>query len=229
MAHSRLLFVSLSLVAGAVLSACIPGIPADTQSGGNAPLIADLDLAGTPFVIAAGDSAQEITVSLRGPNKGAGERGGATGMFTAVGGTYCVIIDPANVWEGSTGTATSALDDGDADLYVGRASDYDGTPGKRMGDFHADYIDALGVPHDIDENLCQQFDLNGLPGAHAGKATIEYCAIETEAGVPYIVKAETLSVPPMTDILKVAMRVSIGPCLGAGGAPFDENTLSGDN
>jgi len=228
MAHSRLLALSVAFSAVAI-AACIPGIPADTQSGGNAPLVVDLDEAGTPFVVAPGDSAAEITISVRGPNKGSGERGGITGMFTAVGGTYCVIIDPANIWEGPNGAADAALDDGDADLFVGRASDYDGTPGKRIGDFHADYVDALGIPHDIDENLCQQFDLNGLPGAHSGKASIEYCAIETEAGVPYIVKAETLAVPPNGDILKVAMRVSTGPCLGAGGAPFDENTLTGDN
>ena len=219
----------LTLAAAAlVAAACIPSLPSDTQAGGAAPLVTDLDLAGTPFMIAAGDTAQEVTVSVRGPDKGKNERGGITGSFTAVGGQYCIIVDPANVWEGPNAAQDSALDDGDTDLYVGRAADYTGSPGSTIGDFKADYVDKLGVPHEIDENLCVQSDLNGLPGGHAGAGTLEFCTIETQAGVPYIVKSDTISVPVIGGVLKVAMRVSTGPC-GTGDFTPTENTLTGDN
>lgn len=221
-----------ALAGGIAVSACIPSIPADTQSAGNAPLNVDLDDAGTPFVVMPGDTAQEVTVSVRGPNKGAGERGGITGSFTGNGGSYCVIMDPANVWEvpgTSQETPTSSLDDGDSDLYVGRAADYTGSLGTRIGDFVADYVDALGVPHEIDENLCVQGDLNGNPGGHSGKGSVEFCQIETQPNTPYVVKAETISVPVTGGVLKVAMRVSSGPCVNTTLNPIDENKLTGDN
>lgn len=206
----------------AALAACIPSIRGGLdQAGGDAPLVVDLD-ATTPLVLSV--SGTQVTTSVRGPNKGAGERGGVTGSFTGNGGPVCVIMDPANLWEGPTGGPTDPLDDGDSDLFVGRSADFTGSPGVRIGEFRADYLDALGVPHEIDENLCVQADLNGLPGGHGGAAAPEYCAIQTEAGVPYMLLAETISAPPSSQILKIAFRISIGNC-----PVVDENTLNGDN
>lgn len=221
---TRSTFLISLVVASTVasLAACIPSIRGGLdQAGGAAPLVVDLD-ATTPFVLSV--SGTEVNTTVRGPNKGAGERGGVTGSFLGNGGPVCVIMDPANLWEGPTGGPTDPLDDGDSDLFVGRSADFTGAPGIRIGEFRADYLDALGVPHEIDENLCLQVDRYGLPGAHGGAAAPEYCAIQTEAGVPYMVLAETISVPPQSQLLKIAFRVTIGNC-----QVVDEDTLSGDN
>lgn len=205
----------LSASALLFLVACEAPVPGGlSQYSGNDPLIVDMDE--TDPLVAGVQS--EATV--RGPNKGGGERGGLTGSFLGVGGPMCVILDPENEWEQDD----TPTDDGDMDLFVGRAADYTGTPGVTIGDFFGEYIDSLGVPHQLDQNLCYQVDINGVGGAHAGQGTAEFCTIQTDAGTPYIVLGETFSVPSDDDQLVVAVRVDVGGC-----PAIDETTLSGDN
>lgn len=193
----RLVFCCLLLVLPA---ACTP-FPEGLDTGGNAPLVVNLDDE-SPIEIG-----EENGATVRGPHKGIGERGGIAGSFLGVGGPMCVVIDP----EGDADD-DNYLDHGDADLTVGRAADYTGTPGRTVGEFSGEYVDALGVEHTLDQNLCIQIDLFGLPGAHAGAAKPEYCSIETDVGVPYILQAETFSVPPDDEMLTVAVIVLNGVC-----------------
>ena len=188
-------------------------IPQDINADGNAPLIVDLDVE-QPIV-----PNDETGATVRGPDKGNGERGGITGTFLGNGGPVCVILDPESSFVGS-----NHLDDGDMDLEAGRAADYTGTPGVKMGEFSGEYVDPLGVSHTLDQNLCLQLDYWGLPGGHAGAAQPEYCTIETDAGVPYIVKGETFSVPPDDEMLTVAISVLNGACPPG----ITESFLSGD-
>lgn len=203
-----------SLIGLAVLAAApaCGGIPRSVDTGGNAPLIVDLD-ATQPLVIGA-----ESGGTVRGPHKGRGERGGVTGTFLGNGGPMCVVIDPEGSFLGA-----NHLDDGDLDLFVGRAADYTGTPGITMGEFSGEYVDPLGVAHTLNQNLCIQYDLFGLPGAHAGAASPEFCTIETDAGVPYLMQGETFSVPPDDEMLTFAAAVFNGAC-----PQVTESTLTGD-
>ena len=228
MARSLLLPIVAAAAASVALAACIPSIPGNLdQAGGSAPLVADLDTSTVPLQIGTYTSGFQSVINLRGPNKGAGERGGMTASFVGDGGSYCVIIDPGNSWESPApgGDPLATLDDADSDLFVGRAADYTGTPGVKIGDFRADYVDSLGVRHDIDANQCIQTDRNTNTGAHSGAGTPEFCAIDTEAGVPYIVLAETIAAAPATQIDKLAVAVITGNCP----SPITENTLTGDN
>lgn len=198
-----------------LLGACDAPIPGGlTQSGGSEPLLVNLDET-DPFVIGV-----QSETTVRGPNKGGGERGGLTGSFVGVGGPMCVILDPENVWD----LDITVTDDGDMDLFVGRAADYSGTPGVVLGDFFGEFIDSLGIPHKLDQNLCLQTDVFGGGGAHAGQGTAEFCTVQTDAGTPYIVLGETFSVPTDDDQLTVAVRVDVGGC-----PAVDEDTLSADN
>ena len=208
----RFTFLALTLLA----AGCEPGVPGiDTH--GNAPLILDLDVE-DPITVSA---TSESGGTVRGPDKGRGQRGGFTGSFIANGGPVCVIIDP----EGSfAGGGPSHLDDGDSDLFVGRAADYTGTPGVTMGEFSGEYVDPLGVSHVLNQNLCTQYDYYGLPGAHAGSAAPEFCEVQTDTGVPFLVAGETFSVPPDDGMLAFAVQVRAGTC------PLVlESTLSGDS
>lgn len=203
------------LAAACFLAACEPGRPG-LDTTGNAPLILDLDVE-SPLTLSA---TAESGGTVRGPDKGDGERGGMTGSFLANGGPVCVIIDPEGTFSGG---GASHLDDGDIDLFVGRAADYTGTPGLSMGEFAGEYVDPLGVSHVLNQNLCTQYDYFGLTGAHAGSAAPEFCEVPTDAGVPYLVVGETFSVPPDDGLLSVAVQVRPGTC------PLVlESTLSGD-
>jgi hypothetical protein len=214
-----LLIASVATGLAAAAIGCSRAMPTEIdQSTGNAPLVVDLDTA-SPLTLSS-DGVGTV-VSVRGPNKGNGERGGITGSFTGTGGVVCVIMDPAAKWDPSD--PQTALDGGDIDLYVGKSANYSGEPGVAIGDFHAVYTDALGVDHVLDENQCIQTDRNGLPGAHAGTASPEFCPVTTEAGIVYTILGETISVPPVGKILKVATEVRNGPC-----PTVTENTLSGD-
>lgn len=209
--------IVLPLLSAAVLVvACSRPFPGVLQSGGDAPLIVDLD-ATSPIVVG---SASETTFTVRGPSKGAGEIGGATGTFVGSTSTsgMCVILDPENAWDGAYD------DDGDSELYVGLTADYTGTPGVRLGDFNGVYVDPLGVSHVLDKNLCVQFDQFGDPGAHGGLAAAEFCTVNTTPGSSYTVMSKTFSVPTNDDTLLNSVRVSDGPC-----PPIDECTLVADN
>lgn len=207
-------FRILSILAlPATLAACSPEVPGGiNQNGGDAPLVADLDTT-SPITIGS-----ESTVYLRGNARGSGEVGGFTGTFVGAGGPMCVIMDPENVWDGTYG------DDGDVDLYVGRAADYTGQPGLHIGDFIGEWIDDLGVAHPLDQNLCVQIDIFGGSGANAGLATPEYCTVNTDLGTRYIVLGRTWSAPLNDDVITVGVRVDNGAC-----APVTESTLGSDN
>src|SRR5207245_2851492 len=115
-------------------------LPDVDQSGGNAPLIVDLD--GTsPLMVTT--TSTEVSAKVRQAIKGSGETGGITGTFVGNGGPVCVVLDPENRWE----DGNSDNDDGDSDLFVGRASDYTGTPGVSIGGFTTDWVDPLGQHH----------------------------------------------------------------------------------
>lgn len=202
-------------VASLALAACEPGRPG-LDTGANAPLIVDLDVE-SPLTLS---DTEESGATVRGPAKGDGERGGITGTFIANGGPVCVIIDPEGTFAGG---GTSHLDDGDSDLFVGRAADYTGTPGISMGEFAGEYVDPLGVSHVLNQNLCTQYDYYGLPGAHAGAAAPEFCEVQTDAGVPFLVVGETFSVPPDDGMLTVAVQVRSGTC-----PSIVESTLGSD-
>lgn len=205
-------FVFASLLALGI-AACDPSLQG-LDTGGNAPLMVDLDVE-SPLTIS--DTA-ESGGTVRGPDKGKGQRGGITGSFVANGGPVCAIIDPEGTFAGG-----DHLSDGDMDLFVGRAADYTGTPGVAMGEFGGEYVDALGVSHTLNQNLCVQYDAFGLPGAHAGSASPEFCEIQTDAGVPYLIVGETFSVPPDDGMLTVAVQVRAGSCPG-----IIESTLNSD-
>lgn len=202
------------------LAACRVPVPEHLDpSIGNGPLTVDLG------ALVLSTSGEEVLGTVRGPDRGTGERGGVTASFIGRGGPVCVIMDPENVYEGSTAPDTEVTnDDGDIDLFVGLAADYTGTPGVVFGDFIAEYVDPLGVVHPFNQNLCVQTDVFGDPGAHAGMGTVEYCAIETVADTPYMVIGETWKVPVDDDLLSVAIRVTLGGCPGV-----NECTLLGDN
>jgi hypothetical protein len=208
MKRALFLFASLVAVAG-----CDPSLQ-NLDTHGNAPLIIDLDVE-SPITISATD---ETGGTVRGPDKGKGERGGITGSFIALGGPVCAIIDPEGTFAGGDHAS-----DGDMDLYVGRAADYTGTPGISMGKFGGEYVDALGVSHELNQNLCIQYDYFGLPGAHAGSASPEFCEVQTDAGVPYLLVGETFSAPPDDAMLTVAVQVRAGTC-----PTVTESTLESD-
>lgn len=212
--------VLLSAAAGLV--ACDPKLQ-NLDTGANQPLIVDLDQE-APIILSTETTnppvvdLHETGAILRGPDKGKGERGGITGTFVANGGPVCVIVDPEGSFQGS-----NHLDDGDIDLFVGRAADYTGTPGLTIGSFSGEYVDALGVSHALNQNLCVQYDYFGLPGSHAGAAAPEFCEFNTDAGVPYLVLGETFSVPPDDGMLTVSLQVRNGAC-----PLVTESTLDGD-
>jgi len=206
------------LIAGSAalaLAACERPLPGVLQNSGDAPLVVDLDTT-SPIALGA-----EETFDVRGPTKGHGEVGGATGTFIASTSTsgMCVILDPENQWLDS-----NYSDDGDIELFVGRTADYTGVPGQKIGDFHGEWVDPLGISHELDQNLCIQRDLFGDPGAHAGLGTAEFCTVDTTPGVSYTVLGTTFSVPSNDDVLRSSVEVLDGPC-----PAIDECTLVADN
>ncbi len=210
----------IALVFAGFLTACAVPVPEHLdQSGGNGPLLIDLDST-APITFGV-----ESVGTVRGPDRGSGERGGITASFVGPGGPVCIMMDPENVYEGNIGDDTTVTnDDGDIDLFAGRSADYTGTPGIVMGDFIGAYIDPLGVEHPLDQNLCVQTDVFGLSGSHAGFGTVEFCVLDTVAGTPYTIAGETWKAPIDDDLLTVAIRVDLGGC-----PIVTETTLNGDN
>ncbi len=166
---------------------------------------------------------------------GSGDIGGATATFTGTGGAMCAIVDPQTVWRDDwavthEGTVTDMAmadfiyDDGDLDMLVGMSADYTGTPGQTMGSFKRTFTDPLGVQREADFNLCLMFDRYGIAGAAAGRATPEWCTIQTVQGVEYTVALLTFSVPLDDDALRFALQLREGECP----AEVNECTLRGD-
>ena len=172
-----------------------------------------------------------------------GTRGGVTATVTATGSDLCIIVDPESVfWNQSVATngannaftwPDNATDDGDLDIQVGLAGYYTGTPGFEIGDFEQIYEDSLGTETAIEYNECTMLDINGRPGAAAGRGAPEYCTIETalHPDRSYMILLNTFSVP--LDDFKLDYAINVYD-VGEGGACsdiFDELLSSkfGDN
>ena len=166
---------------------------------------------------------------------GSGDLGGATATFTGTGDPICAIVDPQTVFHDDwvmtdSGEAVDSSmddylhDDGDLDLLLGMSADYSGTPGEVMGTFKRTFVDPLGVEREADFNLCIQYDSDGITGGTAGRATPEWCTVETVADVEYTVALLTFSVPMDDDSLRFALQLREGECP----VSVDECTLRGD-
>jgi hypothetical protein len=168
-----------------------------------------------------------IPASLHYGQLGAGENqgvfGGATYQFAGTGGRVCVVVDPEAVfWNRELSTQSSSLrykyddvysDDGDIDISVGLTAYYTGSPGEEIGDFQAVYTDPAGVSHELEFNECVQTGYFGDP-AHAGRATVEYCEIDTSLrpGIMYTVVLETFALPIDDSVLSFGTMVFDGRC-----------------
>lgn len=165
-----------------------------------------------------------------------GAQSGVTFTFRGTGDKVCVVVDPEAVYWNRSVAATSPsptysypdnyLDDGDLDLYVGLSANYTGSPGIELGDFEGQYTDSLGNVVTIEYNLCETTGYYGQTPAHAGRATVEYCTIDTEGreGIEYTVLLKTFSLPIDDSILSFATVVYEGSCRN-----IDECTLPGES
>lgn len=154
-----------------------------------------------------------------GENENPGQWGGATFTFQGTGGTVCVIVDPEAVfWVQSVDARSPAdgylcednnYDDGDLDLEVGLSAYYNGTPGVSIGNFEQIYEDSLGNEVAFEANECLMNGQRGQPGAHAGRATPEFCAIDTSLhpGRDYTVLLRLWSVPSDDYVVHYAATV----------------------
>lgn len=144
-------------------------------------------------------------------------KGGATAQFLGTGGPVCVIIDPEAVfWNQSItkepGTYTyqdNFQDDADLDLYVGISAYYTGSPGVEIGNFELPYTDPAGIEHYLDFNECNR-DIAG----HAGRASVEYCDIDTtnRAGIPFTILMRTWALPLDDGIINYGVAVVNASC-----------------
>lgn len=160
--------------------------------------------------------------SVRTPDLG--KKGGATFTFEGTGGWVCVIADPETVFWNQSISAAGANpryaypdfynDDGDVDLFAGLSSYYTGSPGVELGDFTGIYTDSTGRQIEIEYGECSQVGYQGQTDAHSGRATVEYCDINTDEreSVEYTVVAETFSVPLDDGILSYGALVVEGRC-----------------
>ncbi|MFZ5478449.1 MAG: hypothetical protein ACOZNI_16895 [Myxococcota bacterium] len=149
--------------------------------------------------------------------------GGATFQFEGTGDVVCVVVDPEAVfWNFSVSSdqagkykyADHYPDDGDIDLRVGLSAYYTGSPGVEIGSFEASYTDPSGVEHQLQFDECQQSGFQGATEVHAGRATVEYCSIDTatRAGIMYTVLLETYSLPIDDSIVSFGAVVLEGSC-----------------
>jgi len=159
-----------------------------------------------------------------------GQVGGATFTFTGNGEEVCLIVDPETVfWAQSIapGANTEANykypdfynDDGDLDMFSGLSSYYTGSPGVELGDFKGQYTDSLGQQIEIEYGECFQTGAQtGMNDAHAGRATAEYCSIDTDQreGIEYTVVLETVSVPLDDGVMSFGAVVIEGRCARLG-------------
>ncbi len=149
-----------------------------------------------------------------------GQRGGATFTFTGTGDELCIVVDPETVfWSQSIAPGNRQdnyaypdyyNDDGDLDLFAGMSSYYTGSPGVEIGDFTGYYTDSKGELVEIEYGECFQTGAQtGMDNAHAGRATTEYCTIDTDqkAGVEYTVVLDTFSVPLDDGVLSFGVAV----------------------
>ncbi|MFT5682545.1 MAG: hypothetical protein ACI8RZ_003463 [Myxococcota bacterium] len=155
-----------------------------------------------------------------------GETGGATLTFEGTGGDVCLVVDPETVfWNQAVASGTSQTnfsypdreeDDGDIDMYAGLSAYYTGSPGVEIGDFTGFYTDSLGNQIAIEYGLCTQVGSLGQSDAHSGRATTEFCTIDTSnhVGVEFTVVLETFSVPLDDGLLSFGVMAREGSCAG---------------
>jgi hypothetical protein len=153
----------------------------------------------------------------------AGVKGGATLTFKGTGAEVCVVVDPETVfWNASVAAVAPderyaypdlEEDDGDMDLFVGLSSYYTGSPGIEIGDFKGFYTDSLGTEIEIEYGECIQTS-SYTNTAHSGRASVEYCTINTRnrEGVEYTVVLESFSIPLDDGSLGFAAMVIDGAC-----------------
>jgi len=155
----------------------------------------------------------------------AGVKGGATFTFRGTGDRVCVVTDPETVfWNTAVASinpndnysyADYEQDDGDIDLFAGLSSYYTGSPGVELGDFKGYYTDSLGNSVEIEYGECFQYGAQtGMNNAHAGRATPEYCSINTtnRESKLYTVVLESFSVPLDDGALGFGAMVLEGSC-----------------
>jgi len=172
-----------------------------------------------------GTAAEGVLYAQLGAPENAGIYGGATVSFRGTGGPVCVVADPEAVFwnlsvdaDAEGGRRYSYLDnvedDGDLDVAVGLTAYYTGSPGVEMGDFNAVYDDPSGVEHTIAFNECVQVGRFGDLNVHAGRATVEFCDVDTDqrAGIPYTIVLRTFALPHDDSILSYGVAVFEGRC-----------------
>jgi hypothetical protein len=155
-----------------------------------------------------------------------GDLGGATFTFEGTGGDICLVVDPETVFWNQSVAADNARtnysypdleeDDGDIDMFAGLSAYYTGSPGVEIGDFTGFYTDSLGNQIEIEYGLCTQVGAQGQDDSHAGRATPEYCNIDTSnyVGVEFTVVLETFSVPLDDGLLSFGVMAREGSCSG---------------
>lgn len=200
--------------------------------------IGELPVLGSSEFQAEADRIENIHYDRLGAAE-AGTHGGATATFTATGGSVCVIVDPEAVfWNQSVaaqGTKEQYVypdnyrDDGDIDIEVGLTAYYTGSPGYEMGDFAAIYEDSLGNEVRLEFNECFMPGYGSTVDAHAGRAALEYCTIDTSVhpGKSYTVVLNAYSVPLDDGLLDYAVAIVDGACsdIGQAAGGLDECLL----
>jgi hypothetical protein len=167
-----------------------------------------------------------------------GIKGGATFTFRGTGDQVCVVTDPETVfWNTAVASvnpndkysyADLEEDDGDIDLFGGLSSYYTGSPGVELGDFQGQYTDSLGNSVDIEYGECFQYGAQtGVNNAHAGRASVEYCTINSSnrEGKLYTIVLESFSIPLDDGALGFGAVVLEGSCSDY---VLDECTLYGE-
>ncbi len=166
----------------------------------------------------ATDFPDGIKYSEIGADANPGKHTGATAHFTGTGGSLCLVVDPEAVfWARSLASSGGGrykydddyTDDGDVDMDAGLTAYYNGSPGVEMGNFAATYTDQTGASHAIDFNACIQSGYGGATNIHAGRATPEYCVVNTdqEAGIDFTIALNTFSLPINDSRLAYAVGV----------------------
>ena len=165
-----------------------------------------------------------------------GVPGGATFTFEGTGGNVCLVVDPETVFWNQAVSLDNPRDnysypdleedDGDLDMFAGLSAYYTGSPGIEIGDFTGFYTDSLDNQIEIEYGLCTQVGYLGDTDSHAGRATAEYCTIDTSnhPGVEFTVVLETFSVPLNDGLLSFGVMAREGSCSG-----ISECTLQGES
>lgn len=187
---------------------------------------------------ATGDDPRKCFYGLLGQAE-VGIKGGATLTFDGTGSDVCIIVDPETVfWNAAVAANEPELkfsypdyeeDDGDIDLFAGMSAYYTGSPGIEVGDFKGFYTDSLGNKIEIEYGECFQYGAQtGMNNAHAGRASVEYCTINTEnrVGVEYTVVLESFSIPLDDAALGFGVVLLDGACTDYS---INECTIYGDS